>query len=110
MSQLLIDNPWLLLSVPIAVVIVASLAICIIPEHLRQSRQAEIDASLKHDMVNRGMSAADIKTVLRTIEDQYIYISPEIEPRRGMYLGLVHTPSCCSRSYRVATPDYNISS
>jgi len=69
MSQLLIDNPWLLLSVPIAVVIVASVAICIIPEHLRQSRQAEIDASLKHDMLNRGMSAADIKTVLEASTD-----------------------------------------
>ncbi|HEV3023812.1 MAG TPA: hypothetical protein VGX76_15160, partial [Pirellulales bacterium] len=30
---------------------------------------AEIDASLKHDMLNRGMSAADIKTVLEASSD-----------------------------------------
>jgi hypothetical protein len=69
MLQLLIDNPWLALSIPIAVTIVACVAICIVPEHLRQSRQAEIDAMLKHDMLNRGMSAADIKTVLEASTD-----------------------------------------
>ncbi len=69
MFQLFIENPWLALSIPIALVIVACAAISILPEHLRQSRQAEIDAALKHDMLSRGMTAADIKTVLEASTD-----------------------------------------
>ena len=38
-------------------------------DYFRKSHQAEIDASLKQDMLNRGMSAADIKTVLEACAD-----------------------------------------
>ena len=69
MSQLMIDNPWLALCALIAGVIVACVAIVSITDHLRKSHQAEIDASLKQDMLNRGMSAADIKTVLEASGD-----------------------------------------
>ena len=64
MSQLWLDNPWLVVIALAAGVIVACVAIVFITDYLRKSQQAEIDASLKHDMLNRGMSAADIKTVL----------------------------------------------
>lgn len=69
MLQLLVDNPWLALSALVAAVIVACTAIVFIFDYLQRSRQAEIDASLKHDMLNRGMSAADIKTVLEASTD-----------------------------------------
>jgi hypothetical protein len=69
MLQLFIDNPWLALCVLVAAVIVACVAIVFITEHLRTSRQAEIDAALKQDMLDRGMSAADIKTVLEASSD-----------------------------------------
>jgi hypothetical protein len=64
MTQILADNPWLLVCMLAAIVIVACTAITCIPDYLRKSHQAEIDATLKQDMLNRGMSAADIKTVL----------------------------------------------
>ena len=69
MLQLMIDNPWLVLCALIAGVIVACVAIVTITDHLRHSHQSEIDATLKQDMLSRGMSAADIKTVLEAASD-----------------------------------------
>ncbi len=69
MLQLFIDNPWLALSAMVAGVIVACVAIVFITDYLRQSHQAEIDATLKQDMLNREMSPADIKTVLEARTD-----------------------------------------
>ncbi len=64
MIQLLADQPWLIVCLLTAIVIVACVAIVFITDYLRTSQQAEIDAALKHDMLNRGMSAAEIKAVL----------------------------------------------
>ena len=69
MAQPFIDHPWLIVCVLTAVVIVACVAIVTITEHLRKSHQAEIDATLKHEMLSRGMSAADIRTVLEASSD-----------------------------------------
>jgi hypothetical protein len=69
MAMLLVDNPWLVLCGLIAGVIVACTAIVFITDYLRTSHQAQIDASLKEDMLERGMSAADIKTVLEARTD-----------------------------------------
>ncbi len=66
MLQLLMNEPWLLVVMLAAGVIVSSVAIVFISEYLRKSQQAEIDASLKHEMLSRGMSAAEIKTVLES--------------------------------------------
>ena len=49
--------------------VVACTAIIFVTDYLRKSHQAEIDASLKQDMLNRGMSPADIKTVLEACAD-----------------------------------------
>lgn len=64
MLQLISDHPWLLVCMLVAGVIVACVAIAVITDYLRKSHQSEIDAMLKQDMLNRGMSAADIRTVL----------------------------------------------
>jgi len=48
---------------------VVCVAIVFITDYFRQSHQSEIDASLKHEMLSRGMSAADIKTVLEAHTD-----------------------------------------
>jgi tartrate dehydratase alpha subunit/fumarate hydratase class I-like protein len=69
MSQVFIDNPWLVLCVVIAVVSVTCTALVFITDYLRKSHQAEIDAALKQDMLNRGLSAADIKTILEASSD-----------------------------------------
>ena len=49
-----------------AAVIVTCVAIVFITDYLRKTHQAEIDASLKQEMLSRDMSAADIKTVLES--------------------------------------------
>jgi hypothetical protein len=69
MWQTFAENPWLIVCALAAAVIVICVAIVFISEHLRTSHQAEIDAMLKHDMIERGMSAADIKTVLEATTD-----------------------------------------
>jgi hypothetical protein len=68
MNQLLI-NPWLGLCTLAAFVIVACTLIVFLTDYLRNSQQAAIDAYLKQDMLSRGMSAADIKTVLEASSD-----------------------------------------
>jgi hypothetical protein len=69
MLQLLQDHPWLIVCMLGAGVIVVCTAIVFVTEHLRSTHQAEIDASLKHEMLSRGMSAADIKTILEASAD-----------------------------------------
>ncbi len=69
MLQLLIDQPWLLVCMLAAGVIVVCVAIVFLTEYLRESQQAEIDATLKQEMIQRGMSAADIKAVLEARTD-----------------------------------------
>jgi hypothetical protein len=69
MQQLLMANPWLAVCALVAAVIVGCVAIVFVTDYLRRSHQAEIDAALKHDMLERGMSAADIKTVLEASAD-----------------------------------------
>jgi|HubBroStandDraft_6_1064221.scaffolds.fasta_scaffold1702918_1 hypothetical protein len=68
MNQLLV-NPWLALCTLAALVIVACTAIVFITDYLRKSQQAAIDAYLKQDMVSRGMSAGEIKTILECTSD-----------------------------------------
>jgi hypothetical protein len=53
----------------VAFVIVACTAICLITDYLHKSRQSEIEAWLKHDMLERGMTAEDIRTVLEARTD-----------------------------------------
>jgi hypothetical protein len=69
MLELLQDHPWLIVCMLAAGVIVVCTAIVFLTDHVRSSHQAEIDASLKHEMLSRGMSAADIKTVLEASTD-----------------------------------------
>jgi hypothetical protein len=64
MNQAFVNNPWLIVCILAAGVIVACTAIVFITEYLRTTYHAAIDASLKQSMIERGMSAADIKTVL----------------------------------------------
>lgn len=69
MYSILAKDPWLIVVLAGAVVAIACTAITIISDYLRKTQQAEIDASLKHAMLERGMSAADIKLVLESTSD-----------------------------------------
>lgn len=68
MNQLLV-NPWLALGTLATIVIIACTLIVFVTEYLRKTQQAAIDAYLKQEMISRGMSAADIKTVLESSSD-----------------------------------------
>jgi hypothetical protein len=68
MNQILV-NPWLALGTLASVVIIACTLIVFVTEYLRKTQQASIDAYLKQEMISRGMSAADIKTVLESSSD-----------------------------------------
>jgi hypothetical protein len=70
MLPILADNPWLVMVVAGAAIAIGCTAIVVITDYLRRTHQAEIDASLKHAMLERGMSAAEIKTVLEATSDQ----------------------------------------
>jgi uncharacterized protein (DUF58 family) len=64
MLELLKENPWLVvpglaLLIPIFGVIFGT-----ITSYLSTVRRAELEASLKQDMLQRGMSAEEIKTVI----------------------------------------------
>jgi hypothetical protein len=69
MTQVFVDNPWLVVCLLAAVVIVSCTAVVTITDYFRKSHQAEIDATLKQEMIHRGMSAADIKMVLEASAD-----------------------------------------
>ena len=64
MYQLLYENPWLIViglgvMVPICGIVFGS-----ITNYLYRSRRDELEVSLKHAMLEKGMSAQDIKMVL----------------------------------------------
>jgi len=64
MQELLVHNPWL---IPVALGIlvpITGIVFGTVSNHCRRVRQAELDAGLKHEMLERGMSAEEIKTVL----------------------------------------------
>jgi hypothetical protein len=69
LTQLLLANPWLVPCLLAAGVIVACVAIVFITDYLRKTRQIEIEAWLKQDMLNRGLSPDEIKTVLEARSD-----------------------------------------
>ena len=64
MFEILKADPWLIivmmaLSIPILGIIFGTVA-----RHMTTVRLAELDSQLKQDMLQRGMSAEDIKTVI----------------------------------------------
>jgi len=86
MEQLLLDNPWLVVIMLGAIVTVACTAIVFVSEYLQKTHTAEIEAMLKQDMLNRGMSATDIKTVLEASSDGAALKSAFAN--QGVHLGL----------------------
>jgi hypothetical protein len=64
MTQVLADNPWLILCLAGVAVPICGIVFGTITSYLQKTRQAELDASLKHEMLQRGMSADEIVQVL----------------------------------------------
>lgn len=77
MFELFRENPWLLivalgLLIPILGVIFGTTT-----NYLTRVRQAELETSLKHEMLQRGMSAEEIKMVIEA--------TPRRKGKRGTY-------------------------
>ncbi len=64
MYELLAENPWLIVVTMALLIPMLGIVFGTVTNYLRKSRQAELDASLKHAMLERGMSAEEIKMVL----------------------------------------------
>ena len=73
-----------------SIVIIACTLIVFVTEYLRKTQQASIDAYLKQEMISRGMSAADIKTVLESSSDaEAARLSNCAQPGRPSWVGEV---------------------
>jgi hypothetical protein len=64
MLELFKDNPWLIIVCLALLIPILGIVFGTVTQYLARVRQAELEASLKHDMLQRGMSAEEIKTVI----------------------------------------------
>jgi hypothetical protein len=62
--EILRDNPWLVVVVMAMLIPIAGIIFGTVTDYLKKTRLAELDASLKQEMLQRGMSAEEIKMVL----------------------------------------------
>src|SRR5262245_32923592 len=65
MFEILYANPWLVVVALGTIIPVCAIVFGTVTRYLQNSRQAELDASLKHEMLQRGMSADDIVRVIQ---------------------------------------------
>jgi hypothetical protein len=66
MFQIFIEYPWLAAVALTMLVPITAILVAVPMDNWRKVREAELDASLKHAMLERGMSAEDIATVIST--------------------------------------------
>jgi hypothetical protein len=64
MQELLVDNPWLVVVGLAMLIPLSGIVFGTITGYLAKTRQAELDAALKQEMLQRGMSAEEIQMVL----------------------------------------------
>jgi hypothetical protein len=64
MVELLKEEPWLIVPCLALLIPIFGVVFGTITNYLSTVRRAEIEAALKQDMLQRGMSAEEIKTVI----------------------------------------------
>jgi hypothetical protein len=64
MYELFSQHPWLLIVCLALLIPIFGIIFGTVTDYLKKTKLAELDASLKHEMLQRGMSAQDIKLVL----------------------------------------------
>ena len=64
MFSLFSDNPALIIPCLALLIPLVAIIFGTVTSYLHKTRQAELDAQLKHEMLERGMSAEEVKTVL----------------------------------------------
>jgi hypothetical protein len=70
MIELLQSNPWILIPGLALMIPILGVVFGTTTKAWQRVRQAELDASLKHEMLQRGMSAEEIRTVLEASSDR----------------------------------------
>ncbi|MFT3883385.1 MAG: hypothetical protein QM703_27505 [Gemmatales bacterium] len=71
MLHFFMEYPWLAAVALTMLVPIVAIAIAVPMENWRKVREAELDASLKHAMLERGMSAEDIAIVMNARSKPY---------------------------------------
>jgi hypothetical protein len=71
MYELLYANPWLIVVGLGCLIPIAGIVFGTTTTYLRRVRIAELEASLKHEMLQRGMSAEEIRTVMESSSRGY---------------------------------------
>ena len=64
MLELFMREPWLIVVCMALLIPIFGIVFGTVTNYLQQTHRAELEASLKHAMLERGMSAEDIKVVL----------------------------------------------
>jgi hypothetical protein len=64
MMELFYKEPWLVVIVLGCMIPILGIVFGTVTNYLQKTRQAELDASLKHEMLQRGMSAEEIVMVI----------------------------------------------
>jgi hypothetical protein len=64
MMELLKENPWLIVVTLGTLIPILAIIFGTITNYLTVVRKAELEANLKQDMLQRGMSAEDIRMVI----------------------------------------------
>jgi hypothetical protein len=64
MLELLRENPWLIIVCLALLIPICGIVFGTVTNYLARVRLAEMEARLKQDMLQRGMSAEEIRTVI----------------------------------------------
>jgi len=64
MFEILNENPWLIIPSLALMIPIVAIAFGTVTGYLVKVRRAELEASLKQEMLQRGMSAEEIRTVI----------------------------------------------
>ncbi|QVL31360.1 hypothetical protein KIH39_21310 [Telmatocola sphagniphila] len=71
MYLILLENPWLIVIALGVLVPITGITFGTVTSYLIKNRRAELDAALKREMLDRGMSAVDIERVVSASSDPY---------------------------------------
>jgi hypothetical protein len=69
MYEILHESPWLIVVALGVLVPVTGIIFGTVTNYLTTTQRAQIETNLKHEMLNRGMSAEDIRTVITASSD-----------------------------------------
>jgi hypothetical protein len=70
MYDIVMAHPWLIPGALAMLIPILAIAFGTVTSYLEKTRQAELDAGLKHAMLERGMSAEEIQAVLEATSRQ----------------------------------------